>query len=130
MNTMIKNVFNKNETIVRDYDYFQAVTPAESVSVDNGVICVLNKGSVYSPVAGKIKSIEKLEGGYSVTITHSPTFKSVISGLEYCYFETGFEVFSTTPIGYTQENVAKVEMYDQDVLLTNYSVENGLIKWN
>ena len=131
MNTMLKHVFNKEKNITMNYNEFEAVSPTadRAVSIDNGVMTVSGKGSVYSPVAGKVTLVAQKDGKWEMTIEHTDEFKSVISGLDCCFYDKGYKIYSTTPIGFSEGSEVKVEMFNNGNLITDYSISNGCIVW-
>lgn len=131
MNNMFKHVFNKEKNVTLNYNEFDAVAPTvdRAVSLDNGVMSVSGKGSIYSPVAGEVTCVEEKDGKWEMTITHTDEFKSVISGLDCCFYEKGYQIYSTTPIGYSSGDAVTVEMFNNGNLITDYSIADGVIIW-
>lgn len=132
MNNLFKTVFSSNETVKdeRSYDTFQAFSPSRTeVTVENGVITLSNAGAIYSPCNGKVLSVTKSNDKYSITIGHSDFYKTVITGADYAYVSLGDEVFTTTPVSYAAEQGCQVAMYNQDKLITTFTVEDGKVVW-
>lgn len=131
MNNMFKHVFNKEKNVTLNYNEFDAVAPTvdRAVSLDNGVMSVSGKGSIYSPVAGEVTHVEEKDGKWEMTVTHTDEFKSVISGLDCCFYDKGYKIYSTMPIGYSEGNAVTVEMFNNGNLITDYSIANGVIVW-
>ena len=65
---------------------------------------------------------------YTVTISHSDSFSSVISGLEYCYTEIGEAVYESLPLGYSSGEV-RVSMFENNAVLTGYLLSGSDIVW-
>lgn len=131
MNNMFKNVFGKEKNVTLNYNEFEAVAPTvdRAVSVDSGVMSVAGKGSIYSPVAGEVSYVERKDGKWEMTIKHTDEFKSVISGLDCCFYDKGYKIYSTMPVGYSEGSAVTVEMFNNGNLITDYSIANGVIVW-
>ena len=134
INVFLRKTFTQTEQAVAlEYTDFQAQspTPELEVSLVNGYITATGESTVYAPAQGKISQLNQLESGlWEMTIAHSDSFKTVITGLAYPYYEVGYDVYSTSPIGYADGNAEIcVGMYDQDVLITDYTISNGEIIW-
>ncbi len=133
INVFLRGVFNREQTVSLDYTDFDAVSPVadREVSLTDGYITVSGEGSVYAPVQGEIASLSQLDNGlWEMTIAHSDTFKTVISGLSCPFYEVGYTVYSTSPIGYSDgAEIISVGMFDEETLITDYTIENGNIVW-
>ena len=130
MNNLLKTVFGEAEmknTAV--YSSFSPLAPSKEseISLDGGVM-TFNSGSVYTPCDGMVESIIKNKNTYTVTVRHSDSFSTVISGLEHCYAIEGEEVFGTLPLGYSSGEI-KVSMFDSDTILTCYALSGDEIVW-
>ena len=112
----------------RDYNSFAAVLPTADgeVSVSGGVMSFSAKGSVYSPCDGEITALTQGEDGkYTIEITHSTKFKTVIRGIDYAYQELGSSVYGKIPLGYSLgENVELCFYGENGELITSYTVDN------
>lgn len=112
----------------RDYNSFAAVLPTADgeVSVSGGVMSFAAKGSVYSPCDGEITALTQGEDGkYTIEITHSTKFKTVIRGIDYAYQELGSSVYGKIPLGYSLgENVELCFYGENGELITSYTVDN------
>jgi hypothetical protein len=126
-------MFNKEQTVSLEYSDFDAVSPVadREVSLTDGYMTASGEGSVYAPVQGEVASLVQLENGlWEMTIAHSDTFSTKISGLSYPFYEVGYTVHSTSPIGYSDGSQSiTVGMFDEENLITNYTIENGSIVW-
>ena len=134
MNRLFNAVFSTEveQVDARNYLSFNAKSPSNDmeVSLDGGVMTFSGKGALYPVCDGEVFSIvQEDDGKYTMTINHSDTFKTVISGADFVYTEKGEEVFGYIPVCYISDGKASVYMYDEDVLLTNYVVEDGAIIW-
>ena len=87
------------------------------------------KGALYPVCDGKVSSVVEEDGKYTLTIDHSDKFTTVISGADFVYTEKGAEVYGYIPVCYVAGGEANVYMYDNDELVTNYIVEDGVIIW-
>ena len=131
MNRLMRSAFNNEEaSLNKEYSDFTALSPSKSgdVSLQDGVMTVL-KGSVYSPCDGMVESVVLADnGGYVVTISHSDSFSTVISGLESVYASVGESVYSTIPVGFSAGE-SNVSMFSNDAILTSYVISNDRIEW-
>lgn len=132
MNNLFRTVFNqtpKTELSDATYTSFTASLPSrtDEVLLDGGVMTV-SGGSVYSPCDGTVESIIEANGKYTVTVRHSESFSSVLSGLECCYLEIGENTFANVPLGYASETFT-VSMFNGDAILTGYTLADNQIVW-
>ena len=135
MNTFFKKAFSpaKVTTDARSYNSFNAQSPSSSLDgkVEDGVMTFSGKGALYPVCDGKVSSVKQSDDGkYEITIAHSGSFKTVISGVDYSYCDENEEVFKYIPVCYLNGGEAKVYMYNDDALVTNYVLENGSIIWS
>lgn len=135
MNTFFRKAFSPAQvtTDVRSYNSFNAQSPSSSLDgkVEDGVMTFSGKGALYPVCDGKVVSVKQSDDGkYEITIAHSGSFKTVISGADYSYCDENEEVFKYIPVCYLNGGEAKVYMYDDDALVTNYVLENGSIIWS
>lgn len=130
MNNLLKQVFSQKPA-VNDavYTSFNAVCPSKTqdVTIENGVMTV-SQGSIYSPCDGVVESVSNDNGVYTLTIKHSETFSTVISGLSLCYANLGESVYSTIPIGYGESEMS-VCMFNSDAILTSFTLNGNDIVW-
>ena len=132
MNNLFRSVFNQTPQVELSdatYTSFTASLPSKTdeVLLDGGVMTV-SGGSAYSPCDGSVESIVQSEGLYTVTVRHSESFSTVLSGLESCYLEVGEEVYSNVPVGYASESFT-VSMFNGDAILTGYTLADNQIVW-
>lgn len=135
MNTFFKKAFSPAQvtTDARSYNSFNAHSPSSSLDgkVEDGVMTFSGKGALYPVCDGKVSSVKQSDDGkYEITIAHSGSFKTVISGVDYSYCDENEEVFKYIPVCYLNGGEAKVYMYNDDALVTNYVLENGSIIWS
>ena len=134
INRLFKRAFGGTETAVADTRVntnFNANAPSGELDVklENGVMEYSGKGSLYPVCDGKVVSVVEEDGKYTVTVKHSDVFKSVISGVDFVYADKGDEVFKYVPVCFVNGGTAKVYMYNQDALVTDYVIEGGSIVW-
>lgn len=134
MNTLFKSVFGvtQKQTDNRVYSDFSLNLPVkgEGLTYTEGVINVTGETFIYPVCEGKISKIEKsADGKYTVTVSHSDTFKSVIEGADFVCFEVGEKVNSRVPLCHTQKG-ASIYLYDGSSLLTEYAAKEDSIVWN
>lgn len=135
MNTFFKKAFSPAQvtTDARSYNSFNAQSPSSSLDgkVEDGVMTFSGKGALYPVCDGKVSSVKQSDDGkYEITIAHSGSFKTVINGVDYSYCDENEEVFKYIPVCYLNGGEAKVYMYNDDALVTNYVLENGSIIWS
>ncbi len=132
INNLLKSVFASDAVTAdeRSYDVFDAFAPSKNeVELSEGVMTLMKSGAIYSPADGEVSSVELVNGKYTITILHSDSFQTVITGADYAYFKKGDKVFLSTPVCYSIEGGAQVKMYDSNVILTNYSIKDDKIVW-
>lgn len=131
MNNLLRSVFGTDTQSVSTLEFseFQPLSPSKTgeVSLEGGVMSV-NGGSVYSPCDGVIERIDTVDGKFNVTVRHSDSFSTLISGLELCYGAVGETVYSNIALGYSEETML-VSMFDGNSLLTEYTIAENEIVW-
>lgn len=131
MNNLLKQVFNTQAVTQNDavYTSFDAVSPSKTndVILENGVMKV-SSGAIYSPCDGIVESVTSEDGVYTLTIKHSDSFSTVISGLSLCYASVNDTVYSTVPIGYSESEMS-VCMFNSDAILTSFTLNGNDIVW-
>lgn len=132
INNLLKSVFATDTTVTADergYEVFQAFAPSKTdVQLQNGIMKV-ESGAVYSPADGKVISCKLSNGKYTITISHSDNYKTVITGADYAYAKEGDKVFTSTPVCYSKEGGVEVAMYDKDSLISGYTLDGGKVVW-
>ncbi len=130
MNNLMRQVFG-NTTVknTATYSSFSPLSPSktEDVVLQDGVM-IIPSGSVYSPCDGVVENISENDGVYTVTIKHSDSFSTVISGIELCYLSKNENVFSNVPVGYSSKEI-NVSMFDNNVTITSYIISENEILW-
>lgn len=133
ISAFLNSVFAGEQTVKedkREYNKFAAVLPIDgAVSVENGVMCFANKGSVYAPCDGTVTAISSENGKYTVEVTHSTKFKTVIKGIDFAYQELGSAVYGNVPLGYSLGENVELCFYAGETLITEYSVDGDSIVW-
>lgn len=130
MNNLMRQVFGS--TSIKNtatYSSFNPSVPSKSqtVSLDNGIMTVAS-GSIYSPCDGVVENITLNEDIYTVSIRHSDSFTSVISGLELCYLNVNDTAYGNIPLGYSSNEI-NVSMFDNDTQITSYVINGEDIVW-
>lgn len=130
INNLLKQVFKSGD--VKNSAAYTSFSPAspsrtDEVTLDDGVMKVA-AGSVYSPCDGEIEKIEEKNGKYTVTIRHSDSFTTTISGIEFAYAQTGEKVYSNVPIGYSSGEMTVV-MYNDNAAITSFKLSGDRILW-
>jgi hypothetical protein len=130
INNLMRSVFNKTDGVSSlEYSAFSASSPSKSsqVTIDGGVMTV-SSGSVYSPCDGVVESVSESDGKYTITVCHSYSFLTVVSGLESVYVSSGEKVYQNIPVGYSSGE-SLVTMYSSDVVLTGFILSDNQIVW-
>lgn len=130
MNNLMRSVFNKNDSLSnKEYSSFMASSPSKSgeVSIDGGVMTI-SSGSVYSPCDGLVESVSEVDGKYTITVCHSDSFVTVVSGLESVYVSQNEKVYQNIPVGYSSGE-SYVTMYSSDAVLTSFILSDNQIVW-
>lgn len=130
MNNLLKSVFGTDS--VKNTAVYTSFTPSapsktSEITLTDGVM-TFSECSAYSPCDGVVENVINNDGLYTVTISHSDSFSSVISGLEYCYTEIGEAVYESLPLGYSSGEV-KVSMFENNAVLTGYLLSGSDIVW-
>ncbi len=139
INVFMREVFGGNSisTVTPDertYDEFApvvALSNGATALVENGVINLSGEGSIYAPCNGKITAISSGEDGkFTIEVSHSENFKTVLSGVDYAYVELNDQVYFNIPVGYTQSGQVKMCFTDeQGVTITNYQLIENTVVW-
>ncbi len=106
-------------------------TAAVSVSPE-GVVSFTAEGCVYTPVDGEVTDVLRSESGtYVVKIAHSPTFTSVLEGVDYVYYQVGDSVKHNVPVAYSKgETEVQMTMYSEGELLSCVQLdEQNCLTW-
>lgn len=139
VNAFIKSVFGteteKIQPDERTYEQFAPVfnvTGGKTLAVDNGTVTIAGKGSVYSPVGGKVKRISvDGNGKYEMEIAHSENFTSVISGIDFAYAAAGDTVYGNIPVGYVKEDGGYKMCFagENGAVISDYEISGNAVVW-
>lgn len=136
INVFFREVFGSKQAEAVDtrvYEDFSANTPvaAASVTLNEGVMTINQKSSVYPPCDGVLSSVVKdaETGKFTLTITHNDNFKTVISGVDYAYAEEGGSVFKNIPVAYVKESATLCFKDGQNALITGYNINGNSVVW-
>ncbi|MBE7088501.1 MAG: hypothetical protein E7370_03150 [Clostridiales bacterium] len=137
INTFI-NYFSEveqTESAYSEFDLFPVVSDLSDAEVtvsESGVITFTDSCAVYPVCQGTVSAVYQNESGiYTVEIAHTSLFSSVVTGVDTVYYSVGDSVKSGVPIAYTNgENQVTVSMYNEGLLLNNYSLSGTVPVWN
>lgn len=135
INVFLRGVFGVNEQSKIDNRSFDDFSPVLSigdgeVTVDDGLMTFAGEGSVYSPCNGEITSIiQEQNGKYTVEITHSANFKSVLYGIDYAYAELNQKVYSNIPVGYVTSGATMCFKSGDGSVISNYQIVDDTVIW-
>ena len=134
INTLIRSVFGTQTKEIKDeraYTAFSASLPCSSdrITEDNGVMTLKASCAVYPLAEGAVTDISEKDGKFTVTVSHSEVFKSVISGLDFIYVELGDKVYKGIPVGYLGDSECTVSMYNGGSIVKGYAIDGGAIVW-
>lgn len=135
INVFLEQVFGDGKVNVdaREYTEFTPEIPTAMTNyvLDGGEILLRGESSVYSTCNGKVSSVVKDEDGkFTVSITHSEKFSTVISGLDHCYVEKDGKVLKNVPVGYTKSGGAKLCFYSGDgSAIVGYVINDNTVVW-
>lgn len=113
----------------RLHDAFSLVLPAKSQpECKDGVLVIAEKGGVYAPADGVISAVKAAgDGTYTVEISHSDRFKTVISGASMAFNAVGDTVYRQQPVAYCGGEIqTTVAFFENGTLLTGLKIENGV----
>ncbi len=130
MNNLMRQVFGSSaQKNTATYSSFSPLSPSKTgeVVLEDGVMTI-SSGSAYSPCDGVVENVSKNDNLYTVTIKHSDSFSTVISGLELCYLEKNENVFSNVPVGYSSSEI-NVSMFNNSATITSYILKDNQILW-
>lgn len=135
MNTFSQGIFQTTPKDKRTYSDFtlssvvsERADAVLSVSA-TGILSFTAKASIYPVCDGTISRVVTSGETTSVEISHSDSFKSVISGLKTVYAKEGEKVKGNLPVGYADGEV-RVMLYEDGNLLNCYTVDENTLKWS
>ncbi len=137
VNVFLRSVFGSEQTAQVDDRIFADFAPVlniddgSSVALnDQGVLTFSGKGAVYAPCDGKVTALIKGEDGkFSIEITHSQNFKSVIAGVDYAYADLNDSVYHTIPVGYISAGATMCFTGVGGAVISDYQIINDAVVW-
>ncbi len=136
INVFLRGVFgNQNTTQVdaRTYDEFAPVIALDdgaNMQLEEGVITLSGKGSVYASCDGKVTQVTKGEDGkYTIEITHSENFKSVLGGLDFAYAGLNDSVYHNIPVGYCSAQATMCFTTSDGSVISDYQIIDNSVVW-
>ncbi len=137
INTFFRTMTTPQDEAVLSYEDFtlssivgEYSTATVSVSSE-GVVSFTAEGCVYPCADGKVVDVLQEEGAYVVKVEHSPSFTSVLTGVDYVYYQIGDTVKHNVPIAYSKgEGEVQMTMYSDGELLTCVQIdEQNCLTW-
>ena len=136
INVFLREVFGTNQTSQVDNRVYGEFSPVISlddganINYADGVITLSGEGSVYAPCDGVVTSIVKGEDGkYSIEISHSTNFKSVLAGLDYAYIGLNDSVFYNIPVGYINAEATMCFTQSDGSVISDYQIIEDSVVW-
>lgn len=137
INVFLRSVFGSGNSQVVDAREFSDFTPVlnledgAAITVSNGVMTISGTGSVYPSVNGKVSSVIQGDDGlYSIEITHTSSFKSLITGLDYAYVGLDDSVYSNIPVGFCREGGVSLCFLGADgSVISDYQIVDNSVVW-
>lgn len=140
INVFLRGIFEDDAPVVeqvtdqRIYSEFAPVISMgdnSELGLDNGIISFNGEGSIYAPCDGNITNIINNEDGtYSIEISHSDNFMSIINGIEHIYVNVGDAVYKNIPVGYLEADGASICFKNNlGEIIKGYQITDGLVQW-
>ena len=137
INVFLRSVFGGGNSQVVDAREFSEFTPVlnvddgTAITVNNGVMTFSSTGSIYPSVNGKVSSVIQGDDGlYTIEITHTSSFKSLITGLDYAYVGLDDKVYSNIPVGYSKEGGVSLCFLGSDgSVISDYQIVDNSVVW-
>lgn len=137
INVFFKSVFGGNQTQTADTRGYEEFAPViatggdAAVAVDDGVMTFSGAGSIYAPCDGTVSSLSLGEDGkYTMVISHSENFKTVLSGIDFAYAGLDEEVFYNIPVGYVAAGGATMCFTGENgAVISDYELVGDAIVW-
>lgn len=132
INVFLSHVFGTNQTQeIKDYsDFSPEIFSSANVTVNDGVMTMHGESSIYSPCEGVVSAVELgQDGKYSVTVTHSETFVTTITGLDYAYCEVGSTIYKKIPLGFSEGDKVSVCFFSEGKLLQDFILDGSNVVW-
>ena len=131
INVFMRRVFAPTAVTEKSYsDFTPVMNFSGDMTVKDGVVSYTGEGTVYAACDGTVTDVLKEnDGTYTVTVAHSESFSSKISGLKYAYLGKGDKVFGNIPVGYANDSGFSMCFSSEDAVITDYTVENNAVIW-
>ena len=136
INVFLRGVFGNQNTVqvdARTYDEFAPVIALDdgaNMQLEEGVITLSGKGSVYASCDGKVTQVTKGEDGkYTIEITHSENFKSVLGGLDFAYAGLNDSVYHNIPVGYCSAEATMCFTTSDGSVISDYQIIDNSVVW-
>lgn len=135
INVFMRGVLGTQQDEMVDNREYNDFTPVISVGgsnvvLDDGVMTITGKGSVYACCNGKVSSLTLCEDGkYNMEISHSTNFKSLVSGLDYAYCQVGDSIYTNIPVGYVDQAVNMCFKGVDGLLIDQYTIQDNIVVW-
>lgn len=135
LNRIFADAFGSGEAQTVDErvytDFAPELIESGVFTLEDGVISIGGKTSVYSPVNGKVVSVIKGDDGlYTIEVEHSKNFSTIFSGLDHAYRVAGEQALKNVPIGYSSSGNAKMTFYGTDnAKIVNYTIAENTVIW-
>lgn len=135
VNVFLRGVFGTESTytdqrVYADFSPVINISDGEVPVVSDGVMTFSGEGAVYSPCDGKITAISKTEDGkYSIEITHSENFKSLLTGIDFAYAGLNDTVYHNIPVGYVTAGATMCFKGIDDVVISDYQIVDDTVVW-
>ncbi|MBQ3493093.1 MAG: hypothetical protein IJA88_03205 [Clostridia bacterium] len=137
INVFLRNVFGTQSSVsvdTRDYDEFAPVISIDdgaTVTLSDGVMTFSGKGSLYAPCNGKVTMLTLGEDGkYTMEITHSEKFKSVLTGIDYAYAGIDDTVYFNIPVGYVTAGATMCFTNSNGAVISDYQIIDDAVVWS
>lgn len=136
INVFLRGVFGTTQQTQVDQRQFSDFAPViavgekNAISIDEGVMTFSGEGSVYAPCDGTITALSQDQTGkFTVEITHSLNFKSVLSGIDYAYAGLNDKVFGNIPVGYVNSGATMCFKSGDGDIISDYQIVDDAVVW-
>lgn len=135
VNVFLRSVFGTESTytdqrIYADFAPVINLSDGETPVVSDGVMTFSGEGAVYSPCDGKITAINKTEDGkFTMEITHSENFKSLLTGIDFAYAGINDTVYHNIPVGYVTAGATMCFKGVDGAVISDYQIVENTVVW-
>lgn len=135
INVFLRGVFGTEQAKTVDERTFDEFTPVlavgeNQVSLADGIMNFSGSGSVYAPCDGTVTNvIQGDDGKYSMEITHSTNFKTLLTGIDYAYAGLEQTVYKNIPVGYVTAGATMCFMNQEGLVISDYQIVDGSVVW-